>query len=116
MPVSTSKASSAVPKVAIWDWAAVRRACSVRPENFGTTMAARMPRMTSTSSSSIRVKACRRQRRAGGGMFGRSLMVEWACGLLDVILEAENRQDHANEDGANEAGDEKQQQRLGERN
>ena len=34
------------------------RACSPRFANFGTTMAARMPRMTSTRRSSISVKAC----------------------------------------------------------
>ena len=34
------------------------RARSVLPENFGTTMAAKMPRMTMTSISSINVNAC----------------------------------------------------------
>ena len=40
--------------------AAVTRACSERPANFGTTTAASTARITSTSSSSISVNALAR--------------------------------------------------------
>src|SRR5438445_673867 len=91
-PVSTSKVSSAVLKVEIWVTACCSRACSVRPENFGMTMAARIPRMTSTSSSSTKVKA-----RAGVEQRILIFIVKSKMGLesFDVVLKREDRQHHA---------------------
>ena len=91
---------------------------SAWPVNFGTTSAASTPRMTSTSSSSIRVNAARtRPGRRDSRMF--DLRISLTTGTkgtnasghfftfrvsLNQVLEVEHRQQHADDDGADQAG------------
>src|SRR3954451_15061735 len=76
-------------------------------------MAARMPRMTSTNSSSIKVNADWRLRwvRELAGIF--DFITQLGGCSFNIILQGENRDDHADENRADERRDEKEQQGLG---
>src|SRR2546421_3569646 len=106
--------SSAVLKVEICVCACVLRARSVVPVNFGRTMAASVPRMTSTSSNSTSVKArCTgRPARSRPGVLVFVFMFVRIRGSFDVLLQRENRQNHSNKDDSNENGDEAKHERL----
>src|SRR5688572_9634557 len=112
-------------------------ASSVRPVNFGTTTAARTARMTSTSRSSMWVKARRvnawrwlmrfieRPRGLGEPEITNSKSqitnksqisnLKNSVRLLDQVLEVEDGEEHADDDGSDEAGHEKEHQGLGQR-
>src|SRR5437879_1084095 len=81
-------------------------------------MAAKMPRMTSTSSSSIKVKPARGLRRGKRAerMFRGFIFMIRVSGSFDMFLQGENRNDHPDEDGPDKSGDEEKHQRLGKRN
>src|SRR5687768_9515013 len=100
--------------------AACLRASSPRLVNFGTTTAASTPRITSTRSSSIKLNALLVK-----DLFMSQSPVGWASPtashrwwavptLLHQILQHEHRQQHADDDGADQAGHDEQQQRLGQ--
>src|SRR5208282_2838101 len=111
--MSTSNASRAVLNVEICVAAAVTRPRWDTPENFGRTMAAKVPRMTSTSSNSTKVNArCSRRTRVNV----REMFFIMVWGLFDVLLQGEDWQQHPDEDGADESRDEKQHQRFREGN
>src|ERR1044072_3688002 len=89
--------------------AAVMRAFSPVPEIFGITSAARIPMMVTTSSISTSVNALRE-------LILRVFEVFIGFESLDVLSHGKHRQQHADENGADEASNEEQHQRLCKRN
>src|SRR5579859_3846898 len=80
-------------------------------------MAAKMPRMTNTSSNSIKVKPARGLWRGKGvgRLFRGFIFMIQVSGSFDMFLQGENRNDHPDEDGPDKSGDEEEHQRLGKR-
>src|ERR1035438_1667723 len=76
-------------------------------------MAARVARMTSTSSISTRVKPCWALRTVW--FFVRRCILIFIPESLNVFLHRKDRQHHADEDRPDERGDEEEQQRLRKR-
>src|ERR1035437_2178114 len=76
-------------------------------------MAARVARMTSTSSISTRVNPCWALRTVW--FFVSSCILIFIPESLDVFLHRKDRQHHADEDRPDKRCDKKQQQRLRER-
>ena len=77
-------------------------------------MAAKVAKITITSNNSINVNACSPRRivfRIGSFLFIRPYLVD----SLDIFLKREDREHHPDEHRANEPGDEKQHQRLRQR-
>src|ERR1700761_9479048 len=90
--------------------AAVSRACSLLPAILGITSAARMPMMATTSMISTSVNprlSAWRSLVFGTLLFLVSIFINNF--LFDVLAHRKHRQQHADEDEADESGDEEKQ-------
>src|SRR5690242_9392680 len=120
-PASTSKESSAVSRLAMSVLAAALRAISDLLVNFGTTTAARIARITSTSSSSMSVKPVRsrgRRRSCRYAVFMVLILLSRSFthhSLLDHVLEVEHGQQHPDDDRPDDRSHHEQQRRLRQR-